>query len=123
MHEGHFTEEMVEAIIQELKKYPGSVPVKIRISAGEMLHLIPESVSAHFAALTNGTSLGNAVLEMEEIPVRVECSVCGRVFHPPDHHMLLCESCGSLDVEILEGNRLIIESIEFESESGFVPPG
>lgn len=54
-----------------------------------------------------------AELEMEEVPATGKCRACGaesRLAAFP----LLCDSCGSHDLEIIEGEKLYVESLELE---------
>ncbi len=111
MHEGHFTEQIVEAILEALKKQDGRSPSKIKVRVGEMLHLETESVRMHFLSMTAGTALEKAVLELEEVPVRVKCRQCGVEGPVADHHMLMCQSCDSRDLEVLSGEDVVIEEI------------
>ena len=42
MHEGHFTEQIVEAVMDELKKHPGRPVESITLNVWEKYHLVPE---------------------------------------------------------------------------------
>ena len=114
MHEGHFTDEIVKAILTALKKHPGYRPETISVSVGEMLHLVPESVETHFKSLVQNTPLQNTHLELKEIPVEIKCRECQKVIGVEDHHFLVCTLCGSFDVEIISGNEVKIDTIKLE---------
>lgn len=115
MHEGNFTERIVAAILQELKKRPGYQPKRIKVKVGEMLHLEPESVKMHYAFLTKGTPLEKAELDLSEVKVTLYCWQCNHVMEVEDHHLLLCTYCSTTDVEVMSGNEVLIDSIEMES--------
>jgi hydrogenase nickel incorporation protein HypA/HybF len=118
MHEGDFTQQIVEAILEELKKFPESHPRAVHVQVGQIFHLQPESVHTHFRIFTKGTPLADAVLELEDVEVTILCQNCGQRSGVDDHHLLICEGCGSTAVEIVEGNAVIVQSIELEeSES------
>jgi len=114
MHEGHFTEQIVEAIIKEVGKYPAARVQRVKVSVGEMYHLEPESVKEHFLAMTAGTALGGAVLELDEIPVKINCRTCGLDGPVEDHHLMMCAGCGSTDVGVMAGDVVEIEEIDLE---------
>ncbi len=114
MHEGNFTEQIVEALLSELSPYAGARPKRVCVEVGEMLHLIPETVRAHYEMLTRGTPLAGAELELQEVPVRVLCDMCGQRGTVEDHHVLLCPCCGASRVKVLSGREVIIRSIELE---------
>lgn len=109
MHEGHFTEQIVEAVLKELNGVPVDPSTAIRVSVGETFHLVPESVQLHYGILTQGTPLEGTVLMLEEIPVQVECRRCGERGGVEDHHLLLCSRCGSQDVTMVAGHEVTVE--------------
>lgn len=115
MHEGNFTEQIVEAIVAELKNHPGLKPKRVKVKVGEMLHLESESVKMHFASLTRGTALEHAALDLEEVPVLVRCGDCQEEGPVADHHLLMCENCDSKKVEMIQGNDIVIEGIELDT--------
>ncbi len=117
MHEGHFTEQVVEAILKELEPHKGSRIKKVSVSVGEMMHLVPESVMQHYELLTQGTRLQGVALELKEVPVMIQCRSCGQTGPVEDHHVLMCGHCDSRDVHILSGNKVVIESLQLEAGS------
>jgi len=112
MHEGNFTRQIVDSILAELAKRPDQKPQRVKVAVGEMLHLVPESVRAHYEIQTKGTRLEGAALELIETPVHVRCRVCCREGGVLDHHLLICSNCLSPDVELLKGRDVIVEEIE-----------
>ncbi len=52
---------------------------------------------------------------IEEIPARGRCQACARV-STMTQFPLQCASCGGLDLEILAGEELLVESLELEEE-------
>lgn len=115
MHEGKFTEEIVDAVLSELEKTAGK-PLRIRVRVGEMLHLEPESVRLHFEAMTRDTRLDGAELELEEIPVLLACRACAWQGGAEDHHVLFCAACGSTEVNVLAGRDVRVDAIDLETE-------
>jgi hydrogenase nickel incorporation protein HypA/HybF len=114
MHEGHFTEQIVDAIIQELEKYPGRKPKRVNVKVGEIYHLVPESVLLHYEYITKGTPLQGVALQLSQVPVQVKCNACSQSGPVEDHHMLMCSHCRSLDVYPIAGNNVTIEGVELE---------
>lgn len=114
MHEANFTEQIVHAIISELKKYPEHRPRKVTVRVGEMLHLNEESVRTHYAIMIKGTPLEHAEIELKEEAVEIYCWQCDRKGPVEDHHMLMCSHCSATDVEIMKGNGIVIDSIELD---------
>lgn len=113
MHEGHFTDNIVMAILEELKRHPGRKIKTVNVAVGEVYHLVLESVLMHFEIAVKGTALEGAVLDLKEESMRVCCQQCHNTGPVQDHHMPLCTFCGSVNVKTVSGNSITVESIEF----------
>lgn len=111
MHERPYTEEIVHAIQRALESHPHAVPERVRVRVGEVYHLVPDSVRTHFDSLTQGTPLSGIELDLVEEPLRVVCRSCGHTGGVEDHHMPICESCGSLSVKASAGSSIVVEEI------------
>ncbi len=115
MHEWKFTEQIVETIIAELKKYPDKKPKSITVTVGEVYHLVPESVLAHYELLTKDTVLKGVRIDLEEERLEIFCRQCRKSGSVEDHHLIACRHCYSRDVATLKGDKILIKSIELES--------
>jgi len=115
MHEGHFTEQIIEAVISELKKYPGRVVESVTVKVGETYHLMPDSVLMHFESITKSTALEGVKLNLIEEQIQVFCSQCGKQGPVEDHHLLLCSFCHSRQVKPVSGDKVTIEQIQFKA--------
>jgi len=115
MHEGHFTEQIVEAVLGEIKKHPGRLATSITVKVGETYHLVTDSVMMHFELITKGTDLEGVKLNLLEEAMCVHCDSCGKEGPVEDHHMLLCSFCHSRQVKAIAGDKVIIEQIAFKN--------
>lgn len=115
MHEANFTENIVQTILDELRKAPPGQARRARVVVGEMLHLNADSVRMHFEQMSLGTPLEGVALELVEEPVRLRCLNCGWSGEAEDHHLLFCSSCSSIAVDVLSGRDVIIDEVEVEA--------
>jgi hydrogenase nickel incorporation protein HypA/HybF len=83
----------------------------VRGRVAETESLSGESIELHFRAHARGTPAAGARLELQLVHVEARCRACGEIYRP-EHHVLLCPRCGSLDGEALGEAGLWIESIE-----------
>ncbi|MDE2027607.1 MAG: hydrogenase maturation nickel metallochaperone HypA [Candidatus Omnitrophica bacterium] len=113
MHEGHFTENIVTAIIGELKKYPDKKVESVTVKIGETYHLAPDSVLMHYDLISKGTPLEGVRLNLVEEPLKVLCGQCGQQGPVEDHHLLLCTFCSSHQVKPVSGESVTIDQIKF----------
>lgn len=114
MHEGHFTEQIVDGIVGELKKHPGRSVASVTVKVGEVYHLVPDSVLMHFDLITKSTPLEGVRLDLLEEPMKVVCSECGKQGPVEDHHLPLCSYCHSRQVKAVAGDKVTIEQISFK---------
>jgi hydrogenase nickel incorporation protein HypA/HybF len=86
---------------------------KVHLKVGHLRQVVPSALAFSFELVAQGTPAEGAELEMEEVPVTGKCRTCGAVSHP-ESFPLQCTSCGGLDLEILKGEELYVESLELE---------
>jgi len=84
---------------------------EIRISVGEMTEVVEFALQFAFESLTPGTMAEGATLTVTQIPARSHCNSCGADYGH-DRFQMVCPVCESLDVNLLQGRELRIDSIE-----------
>ncbi len=117
MHELSLAQSIAE-IAQNAASANGEgriVTVCVRI--GELSGVVVDSLTFCFSAITSGTPLEGAALRVERVPLRARCLTCGSV-RQVQNLVFLCPSCGSGDLEIIEGRELQVSHIEVEELSG-----
>ncbi len=62
-----------------------------------------------------GTTADTAVLKIEAAALRVQCRNCGTV-STAEPAKLLCGACRDHRVRLIEGDELLLESLELETE-------
>lgn len=65
MHEMAIACSILEAVEQEVRRYPGHRPVKVGLRVGEFAGVDPESLRFCFEAITKSDGLAPLVLECE----------------------------------------------------------
>jgi len=87
--------------------------VQIKLRVGELTNAEPAALHLAFAAYAQGTKAEGAELVIEQVPVQARCRSCGREFSV--HGIFfLCPYCQTTGLEILQGEELLIESLEVE---------
>jgi hydrogenase nickel incorporation protein HypA/HybF len=85
----------------------------VEVKIGRLRQVVPEALDFAFGLVAAGTEVEGAELRVEHVPVRVSCARCA-VESEADEFPLACSSCGSLDVDVVAGDELLVESLEFE---------
>lgn len=104
--------KIVDVILNELKKYRGKTPRSVLVKVGEVFHLVPDAVQMHFSVMTRGTELEGVRLDLQEESMEVYCPHCQKTNFVKDHHLVVCPFCYALDVKLIRGNQITVESIE-----------
>ena len=90
----------------------------IEIKVGHLRQVVPDALAFAFTLVAEGTNAEGAELLMEEVPAAGVCRGCGT--HTEfDGFPLACERCGSLDVELVRGEELLVDALTMEE----VPSG
>jgi hydrogenase nickel incorporation protein HypA/HybF len=116
MHEISVAQSIVEIAAAAARAQNSRGIETIGIRLGEFTTVIREALEFAFEIARRGTLAENARLEIETVPMRVECANCGPVADPLGSVCLLCPNCG-LPVKIVAGEELQVDYIDLESET------
>jgi len=128
MHEFSTMQGIVNAILEEAKKYNAVEITKVEIEIGELTFLGEEQMKFAFDILKEGTIMEEAEISIEKIRARVRCRTCGyeggvkygmkEEFHL-SFPLLKCPQCGG-EVDIVRGRECTIKNVEMEIENDAV---
>jgi hydrogenase nickel incorporation protein HypA/HybF len=113
MHESSLAKQILGAVLERAGTAGARQVRVVRGWVAETEVLSPQSLAFHFSAHARGTAADGARLELRLIHVEARCRACG-VQYSPDHHILLCPSCGSSDGEELGKTGLGIDTLEID---------
>jgi len=115
VHEYGLMEDIVAHAIEEAHRQGGRSVARVCLEVGELASASVQALVAAFQALSPGTLLDGATLEVADVPGRLRCDACG--FHgtvrdagleaaPP----WICPACGSL-LRAVEGKDIVLREI------------
>jgi hydrogenase nickel incorporation protein HypA/HybF len=111
MYEMALAEEILDVVLRAAN---GEHVREVRVLAGALRRVVPESLRFCFEQAAAGTSAADAALTVDEIPARIGCCRClaqVELTIPP----FVCAHCWASDVEFLGGDELLVESVELDS--------
>ncbi|MFZ1978613.1 MAG: hydrogenase maturation nickel metallochaperone HypA [Bacteroidota bacterium] len=111
MHELSIAQHIVEIVQQYVDPVNVKNVAAIRLKVGAVAGVVADSLEFSFHAITADTPLMKARLEIEHVPFRIECSICG-VVSENETGIIVCDSCGSPDAKVLSGAELEMTEIE-----------
>jgi hydrogenase nickel incorporation protein HypA/HybF len=95
---------------------------KVELKVGYLRQVVPSSLEFGFGLVAEGTQVEGAELELEVVPAAVVCRACGAETEL-EQFPLHCGGCGGLDVEVIRGEELRVESLELEDEGALATSG
>lgn len=103
------------SIVERVQERAGARRVaRVRVRVGRLLHVHPEAFDQSFAIAAMGTVADGAVAELVMLPVKARCPACGARWDA-DELPLACPTCEAVDVELVGGDELVLESIEYQA--------
>lgn len=112
MHESSLARQILDL---SLAAAGGRTVRRVRGRVAETETLSREALELHFRAYARDTAAATAELRVELVHVEARCRGCDATYRP-EHHVLLCPTCGSPDGEELGATGLWLEAIEVDDE-------
>jgi hydrogenase nickel incorporation protein HypA/HybF len=113
MHEFGLCESIL-AVVEERAK--GRRVTGVRVRVGALHRVYDEAFGQAFSMVATGTVADGAELDLVVIPVQAKCRPHGHVTIS-DEQVVVCPECGSLELDRVGGDELILESIALEAPS------
>jgi hydrogenase nickel incorporation protein HypA/HybF len=84
---------------------------RVEMRVGHLRQVVPSALEFAFEIVAEGTVAEGAELALEQVPAAGVCRTCGA--HTPLPEIpFACADCGGLDVDVTEGEELLVESLE-----------
>jgi hydrogenase nickel incorporation protein HypA/HybF len=113
MHEFSLAESVVKEAAAVAAGHGLTRVTAVRLKVGRLRQVVPEAMTTAFQVVSAGTPLDGARLRLEFLPVRARCRGCGAETEVQDF-IFVCPRCEGNRMETLQGNELVIESLEGE---------
>ena len=88
---------------------------QVEVKIGRLRQVVPDALAFAFELATEETELAGAELVVEHVPARLRCRACGAETEAHEFPFG-CANCGSVDVTVVAGDELLVESLELEDE-------
>lgn len=114
MHELSLAQNLLETILQILKKEGDVQVISIEVVFGPLSGVVKECFEFCFPEVVRGTPLEKAKLLLHEVPLQVHCRDCQQI-SSPQLPIIECLLCHSNHVEIIQGKIFQLKNLEVES--------
>jgi hydrogenase nickel incorporation protein HypA/HybF len=113
MHEMALTESIVEIAADAAKKEGAAKVKRVCVEVGALSHVEPDALEFCFAAVSAGTIVEGAALEIDRVPGEGWCLDCGKTVAIAER-FAPCPECGRAHVQMTAGDALRVREIEIE---------
>ena len=88
-------------------------PVEVvNLRVGRLRQVVPETLAYCWTLVIDGGPLAGSRLEVDQVPVVLDCADCGRRTTLADALLLTCGCCGSGSISVVSGEELLVTSID-----------
>jgi len=113
VHEMSLMGGVFEVIEQTLSLHEVKRVLQVKLRVGELTNAQPDALYMAFEAYSKDTLCEGAELMVERVPVRGRCRNCHHEFNV-ETMFFLCPNCQNTGIEIIQGEELLLESLEVE---------
>ena len=114
MHELSVCQALLTQVENVARERNASQVLSVSLGIGPLSGVEPALLSQAWPLAAAGTVADNAELLIEERPVRVRCSQCGKDSDATANR-LLCAHCGDWRTQLLSGDDLLLLQVELET--------
>ncbi len=116
MHEMALTENIVDIVLKNATMAEAKEVVRIHLQIGELRDVVDKLLRDCFHYLAKGTVAEKAEIEIERIPLVIQCAECGEMkqvnIRTLDENQAKCDKCGMSNFRIVRGNEFLVDDIE-----------
>jgi len=111
MHELSIAQEIINILETNVPTESYRQVSKVKVKIGKFSNILSDSLQFCFEVVINNSKFSNTKLEIETVPLIIECSDCRSKIEiePP---VFICSNCGSSNINLITGNEMSIDLIE-----------
>lgn len=113
MHELSIIANLFEILEEKAREKKAKKITLVKLQVGALSGVVPEFLKTAFDIYKKDTIGAEARLEIEEVPLEVECQECHQK-SVKDDFVFICERCGATKLKTLKGTELLLEKMELE---------
>ena len=114
MHEFGLCEGIIEAV---RRRASGRRVARVKVRVGTMHRVDEKSFKQAFSWAAGESEAENAFLDLVVTSARAVCRACKAETESADR-IITCPNCGAFELDLVQGEEIILESIEYEAASG-----
>ena len=113
MHELSIIANLFELLEEKAKEQNANKIVQVTLQVGLLSGAVPDLLKTAFDIYKKDTMAAEAVLEIEEVPLKYLCQDC-KTEMVKDDYIIVCEKCVSTNLKVLEGTDMFLLKMDVE---------
>ncbi len=114
MHELPFVKSILNITLEYAREAGARRVTALHLVIGQMASIVDDSVQFYWDILSKDTIAEGAQLNFQRNPAIYRCWDCGHQYQLDGHH-LACPQCGSVRVQLVQGDEFRLESLDIET--------
>ncbi|HET6894152.1 MAG TPA: hydrogenase maturation nickel metallochaperone HypA [Candidatus Baltobacteraceae bacterium] len=114
MHEASIALAIVDEVCERASAERIARVTMVRVRIGALTSVVPDALLFAWELATDGTVASGSRLEIEPVPLAIECAPCGAERIIERGSLPVCPECGTSSNTILRGRELIVNAMEVE---------
>jgi hydrogenase nickel incorporation protein HypA/HybF len=116
MHEMSIATELLDQVLSYARQNDAIKVDSVEVECGVQRQVVLEALIDAWRAVVEDTIADGSKLTLTEKPVKARCNICNNQFSPGIDYYL-CPQCNEADVELIEGNDILLTSLTCEAEN------
>lgn len=117
MHELSVCQSLLGQIELTARQHHASRVHRVCLQIGPLSGVEPQLLQQAFPIAVAGSIAEDAVLDIELLPIRLECRQCGAESEATSSNKLICGQCGHWQTRLLSGDEMLMASLELDSSA------
>jgi hydrogenase nickel incorporation protein HypA/HybF len=113
MHEMSLATELLEQVLDHAQKNNAVIVERVEVECGIQRMVVLEALHMAWKSIVEDTIAADSELILTEKAVKAKCNLCNHIF-APEIDCYLCPVCEEADVELIEGNDILLTSLTCE---------
>jgi hydrogenase nickel incorporation protein HypA/HybF len=115
---------LCRSIVHIVDRARGDRPVvAVHVRLGQLRQVVPETLVYCWGLVTQASDLAGSELDVEHVPVVLDCRACGSRTEVAEVLMLTCGTCGAGQVSLVSGEEFLVTSLDLgPAPPPLVPP-
>ena len=110
MHEMSLIRSLLTQVRELVHEHGAGIVRNVRVQVGPLSGVEPLLMASAWTGLRGTVALGEATLDVEQVPLEAACRTCDNVFQPV-RFCFSCPKCGGTETEVVRGDGVVLHSI------------